>query len=124
MAIHQFVKKMAAGETIVGFGDGTATRDHTYVADIVQGVLAALDRPNGFRIYNLGESRTVTLRDLLTALQTAVGTTAQIRWEPMDRSEMPATFADISRARAELGYDPRFPLERGLEEFIRWFRST
>lgn len=124
MAVHTFVRKMLAGETITAYGDGSATRDHTYVADVVQGVLAALDRPEGYRVFNLGESRTVTLRDLLAAIERATGVTATISWEPARAGEMPATFADISRAKAELGYDPRYPLERGLHEFVHWFRSA
>ncbi len=121
MAVHTFVRKMLAGETITAYGDGSATRDHTYVADVVQGVLAALDRPQGYRVYNLGESRTVALRDLLAAIEATLGVTAHVVWEPARAGEMPATFADISRARTELGYDPTFPLERGLEEFVRWY---
>lgn len=123
MAIHQFVRRIEAGEPITAFGDGSSTRDHTYIADIVQGVLDALDRPNGWRVYNLGESRTVPLRELLQAVETAVGKRASVTWEPMRPEDMPATYADISRAKTELGYDPQFPLERGLQEFVRWFRS-
>ena len=124
MAVHQFVRRIEAGETITAFGDGSSTRDHTYIADIVQGVLAALDRPNGYRVYNLGESRTVTLRDLLQAIEIAVGKRASVTWEPMRSEDMPATYADITRAKTELGYDPQFSLERGLQEFVRWFRAA
>ncbi len=123
MAIHEFVRRIEAGETITAYGDGSATRDHTFVADIVQGVLAALDRPNGWRVYNLGESRTVTLRALLEAVERALGKEAVIDWQPERAGEMPATYADIGRARTELGYDPQYPLERGLEAFVRWYRS-
>ncbi|TAK04860.1 NAD-dependent epimerase/dehydratase family protein [Patescibacteria group bacterium] len=123
MAIHQFVRRIEAGETITAFGDGSSTRDHTYIADIVQGVLAALDRPHGYRVYNLGEFRTVSLRDLLQAIETATGKRASVVWEPMRPEDMPATYADITRAKTELGYDPRFSLERGLGEFVRWYRG-
>lgn len=124
MAIHSFARKMQAGETITAYGDGTETRDYTYVSDVVQGVLAALDRPNGYRVYNLGESRTTSLRDLLRMMQETLGMEANIVWAPARPEELPMNLADITRAKTELGYDPQYPLERGLEEFFRWFRST
>ncbi len=124
MAIHTFARKMRIGETITAYGDGTETRDYTYIADLVQGIVAALDRPNGYRIYNLGESRMTTLKDLLRMMQEALGTDAKITWASARPEELPMNLADITRARTELGYDPQFPLERGLQEFVRWFRTA
>ncbi|MGD8376837.1 MAG: GDP-mannose 4,6-dehydratase [Acidobacteriota bacterium] len=123
MAIHRFVRQIDAGEPLTMFGDGSTRRDYTYVDDIVRGVLAALDRVEGFRIYNLGESRTVSLAELVAALGQAVGTEPRIERRPDQPGDVRVTYADISRAREELGYAPRVDLEEGLRRFVAWYRE-
>ncbi len=127
MAIHKFARLLADGAAIPRYGDGQSARDYTYIADIVQGVLAAVDTcgsfGGGYRIYNLGNSRTVTLDALIAAVGKALGVAPVIEALPDQPGDVPLTYADISRAQAELGYRPDYPLERGLAEFAAWFRA-
>ncbi|HXM33465.1 MAG TPA: NAD-dependent epimerase/dehydratase family protein, partial [Chthoniobacterales bacterium] len=125
LAIHQFTKKILADEPIDQFGDGTTRRDYTYIDDIIQGVMAALDYkgPN-FDIFNLGESETIQLKDLIAAIEDAVGRKAKINRLPEQPGDMPMTCADISKARKLLGYNPTTPLSVGLPKFVDWFRRT
>lgn len=124
LAIHKFARLIEAGRPIPVFGDGSTSRDYTYIDDIVDGVLRALDRCAGYRVYNLGESRPIPLSDLIAALETALGRKAIIDRQPMQPGDVLRTFADVSRACAELGYEPRTPIEVGLERFVAWLRST
>ena len=123
MAIHAFTAAIAAGREIPVFGDGTTERDYTYVTDILQGILAALDRPEPFAIYNLGESRTVPLRRLIELLEQHVGRKAILKPLPEQPGDVQRTCASIDRARAQLGYAPGVALEDGLREFVAWFRA-
>lgn len=125
MAIHMFARKILAGEPVPRYGDGSTARDYTYIDDIVAGVVAAVDRTTGlpFRIYNLGNSRTIRLDALIEAIGRAVGRTPIIKALPDQPGDVPRTFADIGRARAELGYDPQTPIELGLEKFAAWLRA-
>jgi UDP-glucuronate 4-epimerase len=122
LAIHQFTKRIRAGEPINQFGDGTTRRDYTYIDDIIQGVMASLNY-NGplFDIFNLGESETVQLKDLIAAIETAVGKKARINQLPEQPGDVPLTCADISKARKLLGYNPTTPLRVGLPKFVEWF---
>jgi UDP-glucuronate 4-epimerase len=86
-------------------------------------VLKAHDKSQGYRIYNLGESRTISLRRLVEAIGQAAGKEPQVDWQPMQPGDVPRTFADTSRAREELGYDPRVDLEEGLSRFVAWYRG-
>jgi UDP-glucuronate 4-epimerase len=123
MAIHKFVRLLERGEKLPLYGDGRSERDYTYVDDILDGVVKALDRSKGFRIYNLGESRTVSLKELVAAIGKATGKEPGVEWQPAQPGDVPRTFADIGRARAELGYDPRVGLEEGLRRFVEWYRG-
>ena len=124
MAIHKFTRDLLAGKEIEIFGDGTTRRDYTYIDDIVGGVLGALSAPGGYRVYNLGESATISLSDLVTLLEEATGVRAKRKPLPLQPGDVPVTYADISRARAEIGYDPKTPVEAGVKEFVGWYRST
>ncbi len=123
MAIHKFVRLIEQGQPLPLFGDGTTERDYTFIDDIMDGVVKALDRSRGYRIYNLGESRTISLKRLVEAIGEATGREPRVEWEPMQPGDVVRTFADIGRAREELGYDPRIDLEQGLERFVTWYRS-
>jgi UDP-glucuronate 4-epimerase len=125
LAIHQFTKKILAGEPIDQFGDGTTRRDYTYIDDIIQGVMAALDYQGpAFDIFNLGESETIQLKDLIGAIENAVGRKAKINRLPEQPGDMPMTCADISKARKLLGYNPTTPFSVGLPKFVDWFLKT
>jgi len=123
LAIHKFTRLIEAGKPIPVFGDGSMMRDHTYVDDIIAGILAAIDRCDGYRIYNLGESQPVSLRDLIAAIERALGKNAVINRLPLQPGDVDKTFADLTRARAELGFRPTMNLEEGLQRFVAWFRG-
>jgi UDP-glucuronate 4-epimerase len=122
LAIHQFTRRIYAGHPIDQFGDGTTRRDYTYIDDIIQGTMAAL-RYEGplFDIFNLGESDTIQLKDLIAAIENALGKKAKINRLPEQPGDMPLTCADISKARKLLGYNPATRLRDGLPQFIDWF---
>jgi UDP-glucuronate 4-epimerase len=122
MAIHKFTAAIAAGREIEMYGDGSTERDYTHITDILQGVLAAIDREGPFSVYNLGESRTVPLRRLIELIEQHVGKKAQVRRLPEQPGDVQRTFASIDRARADLGYAPKVPVEDGLREFVEWYR--
>jgi UDP-glucuronate 4-epimerase len=124
MAIHKFVRKILLGDPIEVYGDGQSSRDYTYVDDIVQGILRSLDKPQPFRIYNLGDSDPVTLNHLLQTIEEATGKQAKRKHLPDQPGDVPATYADISLARKELGYSPKTDLKTGITEFVRWFHKA
>src|SRR5213082_2484419 len=125
LAIHQFTRKILAGQAIDQFGDGTTRRDYTYIDDIIQGVMAAFDY-NGprFDLFNLGESETIQLKDLIAAIEQALGKKATINQLPEQPGDVPLTCADISKARKLLGYNPTTSLAVGLPKFVEWFLET
>ena len=123
MAIHKFARLLLDGKAVPRYGDGTTRRDYTFIADIVQGVLASLDRCAGFSIYNLGNSRTVSLNELIDKLAAALGVPARAEALPEQPGDVPITYADVSRATRDLHYRPDFPLERGLAEFAAWLKA-
>src|SRR5262245_36354458 len=118
MAVHRFVALVLAGEPVPFFGDGSTRRDYTYVDDIVDGVVCALDRPKGYRIYNLGESQTTSLSELVGLIGEVTGRRVLLDRQPSQPGDVSVTYADISRARAELGYAPRTPVREGLERVV------
>ena len=124
MAIHAFTAAIAAGREIPMFGDGSTERDYTYVDDIQQGILGALDHPEPFAVYNLGESRTTTLKRLIELIGERVGRKPLIKPLPEQPGDVKRTFAAIDRAKRSLGYDPKTPVEEGLTRFVEWFKST
>ena len=124
LAIHKFTKFISEGRTIPVFGDGTTRRDYTYIDDIIQGVRAAIDYDQTpYEVINLGESRTVELRELIALIEDAVGQKAIIDRQPMQPGDVPQTFADVSRARKLLNYNPTTPIEAGIKKFVEWFRG-
>ena len=124
LAIHKFAKLIDAGKSIPVFGDGTTRRDYTYVDDIIGGVRAAIDYDrSNYEVINLGESRTVELRELISLLENALGRKAQIDRQPTQPGDVPQTFADIDKARRLLNYNPQTQIEDGIALFIDWFRQ-
>jgi UDP-glucuronate 4-epimerase len=125
LAIHQFTRRIWNGQPIDQFGDGTTRRDYTYIDDIIQGVMASLGYDGSlFDIFNLGESETIQLKDLIIAIEGALGRKAQINRLPEQPGDVPLTCADISKARRLLGYQPTTPLRVGLPRFVEWFHQT
>lgn len=123
MAIHKFTRLLFGGKDIGIYGDGSSRRDYTYIDDVVGGVIGAFSAPPGHRIYNLGESATISLSDLVALLERITGLRAGRRHLPIQPGDVPVTYADITRAREEIGYDPKVPVEEGVERFVRWYRG-
>jgi UDP-glucuronate 4-epimerase len=123
LAIHKFARLIEAGRPIPVFGDGGMSRDFTYIDDIIDGVLRALDRCGEYHVYNLGESRPVSLADLIGALEKALGKRAKIDRRPVQPGDVNRTFADVSLARRDLGYEPATELATGLARFVEWLRT-
>jgi UDP-glucuronate 4-epimerase len=123
LAIRKFTTAIFAGKPIELYGDGNTQRDYTYIDDIMAGICGCLDRKLGYEIINLGESRTVALRELVSLIEQAAGRKADIRWLPPQPGDVPRTFADISKARSLIGYDPQVPIGKGIERFGSWFKS-
>jgi UDP-glucuronate 4-epimerase len=125
LAIHKFARLISQRQPIPVFGDGTTRRDYTYVDDIIDGVVAAIDyEKSNYEVINLGESRTVELRELIALLEKELDMQATIDRQPLQPGDVPQTFADISKARALLGYDPGTQIEEGLHRFVEWFRMN
>lgn len=124
LAIHKFTRLIHFGRPVPVFGDGSTSRDYTFIEDIVNGILAAYDHNDAFRIYNLGGSDPVRLSHLITGIEKALGKRAIIDRKPAQPGDVERTFADVSRSRAELGYEPRVRLEEGLRRFADWFLAN
>lgn len=125
LAIRKFATMMLGGEDVPMFGDGTSGRDYTWIDDIVEGILAALQRSTqeaAFHTINLGGDRTVSLSDLIRAIADALGIEPRIRRFPAQPGDVHVTAADLSKARALLGYEPTTTLQSGLDRFVEWLR--
>ena len=110
MAPLKFVDKISRGLPIQQFGDGTSSRDYTYVDDVVQGIILALDTPSGYQVYNLGNGSPTKLTDFISLVEKETGKKASIELLPEQPGDVPRTCADISKARKMLGYDPKLSL--------------
>lgn len=121
LAIHLFTSKIDRGESITLYGD--QARDCTYISDIVEGVVAALDRVFPFEIINLGDSRPVRVSQILATIERALGKSAIVRREEPRPGDAPETYADITKARELLGFEPKVSLEDGIARFVEWYRS-
>ena len=125
LAIHQFTRRIFQGEPIKQFGDGTTRRDYTYIDDIIQGTLAAMEYQGPlFDVFNLGESETIQLNELIAAIEKALGREAKIKRLPEQPGDVPLTCADISKARNLLGYNPTTRIGQGLPKFVNWFLES
>jgi UDP-glucuronate 4-epimerase len=124
LAIHKFAQLIERGKPIPVFGDGKTARDYTYVTDTLDGIMACTRKEFGFEIFNLGESQTVELDYLISLIEKALGKKAIIDRQPAQPGDVPITYADISKARKILGYNPQIKIEQGIPNFIEWFRQT
>jgi UDP-glucuronate 4-epimerase len=125
MAYFSFSDKIVRGEPIEVYGEGRMARDFTYIDDIVDGVIGVLDRPpqrGAHEIYNIGDSRPVGLMDMISALERALGREGTKVMRPMQPGDVTATYADVSKLRALIGYDPKVTLEEGLGKFVAWYQ--
>lgn len=123
LAIHRFAHLIDSGKPVPMFGDGSTRRDYTYVADIVDGVVRAVDRCRSRHVYNLGNSSPVTLLEMIRAIGRALGKEPIIERLPEQPGDVRQTFADVTRAGRELGYQPTTSFDEGLKRFIEWYRA-
>ena len=125
LAIHKFAQRMLAGHPIPVFGDGTTRRDYTFIGDIIAGVRAAIEYDaTRYEVINLGNNQTVTLHELIAALEQTLGVPARLERLPEQPGDVPQTWASLDKARALLGYEPRTPLADGLAQFAEWLRDV
>jgi UDP-glucuronate 4-epimerase len=125
LAIHKFARLMTEGKSIPVFGDGTTRRDYTYIDDIIAGARAAINYDaSNYEVINLGESRTVELRELISLLEKELEAEANIDRQQLQPGDVPQTFADITKARRLLAYDPQTQIEEGIKKFVEWFRRS
>ncbi|MFB3110414.1 MAG: NAD-dependent epimerase/dehydratase family protein [Gemmatimonadales bacterium] len=128
LAIHKFARLMSTGTPLVQFGGGSSERDYTHVDDIIQGTAAAVDwamqDAPAFEVFNLGESKTTRLADLIEMIGNAVQIEPKIEVQPAAPGDVRRTFADISKARRVLGYDPQISIEDGIPQFVEWYQAT
>lgn len=123
LAITKFLGLVAADKPIPMFGDGSTSRDYTFIDDIIAGVRAAMDRCDRYRIYNLGGNHPTSLRELIATVERVVGKKAKIQPMPMQPGDVERTWADLTRSRAELGYEPRTSIEEGVAKQWAWLKS-
>ncbi len=123
MAIHKFTALMDREEEIPIYGDGSSKRDYTYIDDLIDGMIAVLHRHKGYEIYNLGESRTTSLKELIQLIELALGKKAKIKRLEPQPGDVSITYADITKARRMLGYQPKMDMERGIQRFVEWFKK-
>jgi UDP-glucuronate 4-epimerase len=124
MAIHKFTRLIEGNEKVPMYGDGQSMRDYTYIDDIIDGTMGAIYANEGYEIYNLGESRTTRLRDLIRMLEKTLGKRAIIEGFPEQQGDMRVTCANIEKARKKLGYAPRVSMEDGIRRFVEWYRQN
>jgi len=123
MAIHRFTRLIDQGQEIELYGDGSSERDYTFIDDVVDGVVRALDRPRGYRIFNLGTNRTIPLMSLIELISAGLDREPRIVTVPNQPGDVPLTYADITLAQSELGYAPATKLDDGVTAFIDWYRK-
>jgi UDP-glucuronate 4-epimerase len=123
MAIHRFARQLAAGEAVEQYGDGRSARDYTYVDDIVEAVVLALERCSGYHVWNLGGAQTVSLAVLVEKIAAGLGVAARVRRLPEQPGDVARTWADVARAERDLGWKPAVDIDDGLGRFLDWFRS-
>jgi UDP-glucuronate 4-epimerase len=125
LAIHKFTKAILRDEPITMYGDGSTSRDYTFVDDTVQGIIAAMQYDKSdFEIINLGNNYSISLKELIAAIEDVTGKKAMIEQLPEQQGDVPKTFADIHKAKKVLGYNPQTSLQEGLKKFYQWFREN
>jgi UDP-glucuronate 4-epimerase len=122
LAIHKFAKLIEQNKPIPVYGDGSMMRDFTYIDDIINGTVAAMNKCSGFSIYNLGESRPISVNDLIAELEKALGKKAVKQYLPPQPGDVERTYADVTKAVKELGYKPNTTIQAGLAKFVQWLR--
>jgi UDP-glucuronate 4-epimerase len=124
LAIHKFTKLIDTQQPISLYGDQSTARDFTYIEDIIQGILGALNKFDGFNVYNLGESRMIHLDELIETIEKELNKKAIIKRFPLPPGDVQQTYANISKARKEINYNPKFDFEEGIHQFVSWYKAN
>ena len=124
MAPYKFTSLIAKDQSIEIYGDGSSKRDYTYISDIVDGIISALDKNFGFEIINLGNSKPVELNYFISLIEKNLGKTAKIIKQKEQLGDVPLTYADISKAKQLLNYEPKISIEDGIYKLVKWYKLT
>jgi len=124
MAIHKFTRLMDQGEKIPIYGDGSSRRDYTYIDDLIEGILSVIHHHKGFEVYNLGESQTTSLKELIKLIEGALGKKAMIEMLEPQPGDVSVTYADVSKAKRMLKYQPKVKMEEGIRRFVEWYKEN
>jgi UDP-glucuronate 4-epimerase len=124
MAISKFTNSIAKGQPIYIYGDGTAKRDFTYITDIIDGIIKTIEHCTSYHIYNLGESKVIEINDLVRIIESCLQKTAQIIYSSPQPGDVAITYADISKAKTEIGYNPCMSLNDGIANYVEWYRKV
>ncbi len=124
MAIHKFTDKIFKGEKLPMFGDGHTRRDYTYISDIIDGICKSIEHCTSYHIYNLGESKTIELKKIIQLIGESLGKEVEIEKLPLQPGDVPITFADITKAKREINYDPQVNVEEGVKRFVAWYTES
>ena len=124
MAPFKFIDRVSRGVTLQQFGDGSSSRDYTYISDIVEGVVRAIDRPHPYEVFNLGKGDGTSLREFIGLVEKHVGKKAVIEIMPDQPGDVPYTCANVAKAQRLLGYKARMKFEDGIRETARWYKDT
>jgi UDP-glucuronate 4-epimerase len=124
LAIHKFTRLIDEGKPIPFYGDGSTARDYTYITDILNGITCAFENLDGYRIYNLGESRLINLSELVRSIEIVLDKKAILTQLPLQSGDVNITHADISKAKEEIGYNPGTSFQDGIREFIKWYSAN
>ena len=123
LAIRKFTEMIDMGRPIPVFGDGSSSRDYTFIDDIVSGIVAASELECSFEVFNLGNAHPVGLLTLIQTIERCLGKPADIRWLPAQPGDVPITYADVSKAQRILGYSPATAFPDGIEKFVNWYQA-
>jgi len=121
LAIHKFTRLIDEGEPLPFFGDGSTARDYAFIDDILNGINGALINLGGYRLYNLGESKVISLEKMVATIEDTLGKKAMLNKLPMQQGDVNITYADISRARSEIAYNPKTDFSQGIKQFVGWY---
>jgi len=124
MAPFKFIDRVSRGQELQQFGDGSSSRDYTYISDIVDGIVRAIDRPHPYEVFNLGKGNGTSLKDFISLVQKHVGKKANIRVLPDQPGDVPYTCADVSKAYDLLGYKAKVSFEEGIRRTVKWYKET
>ena len=124
MAIHKFTRLMDQGEKIPIYGDGSSRRDYTYIDDLIDGIRGVIRYHKGFEVYNLGESQTTSLKELIRLIEEPLGKKANIEMLEPQPGDVSVTYADVSKAKRILKYQPKVKMEEGIKRFVDWYKEN